>query len=73
MERIIQTYRFGPHRVDVVEAADDEGVAGYLVLVDSMVVTDPPLAAVPDLEVVVRIYASAQEPPATRPPRSAAG
>jgi hypothetical protein len=65
MERIIQTYRFGPHRVDVVEAADDDGVAGYLVLVDDVVVTDPPLATMPDLELIVHVYADSQAAPTT--------
>lgn len=61
MDRILQTHRFGPHRVDVVEHADDEG-ASYVVAVDGAVVTDPPLEAPPGPEDVVRIYARSQGP-----------
>ena len=60
MERIIQTHQFGPHRVDVVESADDEGIAGYLILADDFVLTDPMLHHRPDLEEVVRVYAAWQ-------------
>lgn len=59
MEKILESYRFGPHRVDVLEHADDEGTS-YVVLVDDAVVTDPPLAVPPKLEDVVRIYARSQ-------------
>jgi hypothetical protein len=55
----LQTHRFGPHRVDVVEQAGDEETA-YLVLVDDIVVTETPLPALPRLEDVVRIYAQSQ-------------
>jgi hypothetical protein len=59
MEKILETHHFGPHRVDILELADDEGDA-YLVLVDEVVVTDPPLPARPRFEDVVRIYARSQ-------------
>jgi hypothetical protein len=59
VERILQTHHFGPHRVDVVEHADDEGTT-YVVLVDGAVITGPPLEAPPRLEDVVRIYAESQ-------------
>jgi hypothetical protein len=59
VERIVQTHRFGPHRVDVLEQAGDEGT-DYVVLVDGAVITDPPLEAPPRLEDVVRIYAESQ-------------
>jgi hypothetical protein len=57
MERILQTHRFGPHRVDVVEHLDDDGTENVEVVVDGVVVTDPPLSGVPDFEGIVRIYA----------------
>lgn len=60
MERVIQTHQFGPHRVDVVESMDDEGTAGYIVLADDIVLTDPMLQELPDLEEVVRVYAAWQ-------------
>ena len=59
MERILETHRFGPHRVDVLERADDEGTS-YVVAVDGAVITDPPLEVPPRLEDVVRIYARSQ-------------
>jgi hypothetical protein len=59
MERILETHDFGPHRVDILERADDEGTS-YVVLVDDVIVTDPPLPAPPRLEDVVRIYARSQ-------------
>jgi hypothetical protein len=58
MERVIQTHQFGPHRVDVVESVDDDGIAGYFVLADDIVLTDPMLPEAPDLEEVVRVYAA---------------
>ena len=64
MERVMQTHRFGPHRVDVVEDVDDESTT-YLVLVDDVIATDPPLDAPPPFEEVVRIYA---ERPGAVPP-----
>ena len=60
MDRILSTYRFGPHRVDVVEAADDEGIAAYYVLVDQMVTPESPLLTPPRFEEVVRLYAAWQ-------------
>jgi hypothetical protein len=59
VERILESHRFGPHRVDVLEQAGDEGPA-YVVLVDGAIVTDPPLEAPPRPEDVVRIYAQSQ-------------
>ena len=59
MDRILQTHRFGPHRVDVVEQADDEETT-YLVLVDDIIVTETPLPALPRFDDVVRIYAHSQ-------------
>lgn len=60
MGKVVQTHRFGAHRVDVLEQFDDEGTS-YLVLVDHMIVTDPPLQAPPGFEDVVRIYARSQQ------------
>lgn len=60
MERILETHHFGPHRVDVVELNDDEGVAGYSVLVDEEPATGAPLPQAPSFEDVVRIYAAWQ-------------
>jgi hypothetical protein len=57
MDRIIETRRFGPHRVDVVEFPDDEGSGLVVVAVDGVVVTEPPLEGRPTLDEVVRIYA----------------
>jgi hypothetical protein len=57
MERILQTYRFGPHRVAVVEIADDDGTENVEVVVDGAVVTESPLSAVPSVDEVVHIYA----------------
>jgi hypothetical protein len=57
VDRILRTTRFGPHRVDLAEHADDDGTAAYRVLVDGMVVTDPPLDTIPSFEDMVRIYA----------------
>jgi hypothetical protein len=59
VERILETHRFGPHRVDVLEHADDEGTS-YVVAVDGAVITDPPLEVPPRPEDVVRIYARSQ-------------
>ena len=59
VERHLETHEFGPHRADVLERADDEGT-WYVVLVDGVIATDPPLAACPRFEDVVRIYATSQ-------------
>ena len=59
MERILETHDFGPHRVEVLERADDEETT-YLVLVDDVIITDPPLPARPRFDDVVRIYATSQ-------------
>lgn len=58
--KVVQTHRFGAHQVDVLEQFDDEGTS-YLVLVDHIIVTDPPLQAPPGFEDVVRIYARSQQ------------
>ncbi|MHB1595325.1 MAG: hypothetical protein ACYCU3_14205 [Streptosporangiaceae bacterium] len=60
MGKVLQTHRFGAHQVDVLEQFDDEGTS-YLVLVDHMIVTDPPLLAPPGFEEVVRIYARSRQ------------
>lgn len=60
MDRITATYHFGPHRVDVVESYDDEGVVAYYVLVDHVVLPESPLFTVPGLEEIVRLYAAWQ-------------
>jgi hypothetical protein len=57
VERVLQTHEFGPHRVDILERADDEGTS-YVVLVDDIVATDPPLPCPPSFEDVVRLYAA---------------
>ena len=62
MERLLQTHRFGPHRVDVVEHVNDDGT-NYVVLVDGVNVTDPPVEAPPRMEDIMRIYARSQDQP----------
>lgn len=57
MARIVQSYRFGPHRVDVVEHPDDDGGGFVLVVTDGTVITEAALAETPTLEDVVRVYA----------------
>lgn len=59
MDRILETHRFGPHRVDVIDQADDESQR-YLVIVDGVVITDPPLETAPTPEDIVRLYARSQ-------------
>jgi hypothetical protein len=55
MERILETHRFGPHEVAVLEhAGDDE--ATYSILVDNISATETPLQSAPTFEDVVRIY-----------------
>lgn len=61
MDRILQTYRFGPHRVQLVQQAEDDGTEIYRVLVDDMVITDPPLDSVPRFADLVRIYARSRD------------
>lgn len=56
MERLLETRHFGPHRVDVVEHVDDLGTS-YVVLVDGVVATTPPLDVAPRTDDVMRIYA----------------
>jgi hypothetical protein len=55
VERILETHRFGPHDVIVLEHADDDGTT-YSVLVDNMPVTDP-LPVPPSFADIVLIYA----------------
>ena len=57
MEKVLQSHWLGPHRVDVVELADDEGGGLVTILIDDVVVTDPPLEAVPTTDELMRIYA----------------
>ena len=61
MARIVQSYRFGPHRVEVVEYPDDDGGGFVLVVTDGTVITEAPLAETPTLEDVVRVYAQWRE------------
>lgn len=61
MERIVESYTFGPHRVDVVQYPDDEGGGFVVVVADGMVITQTPLGDLPSLEDVVRAYAQWQE------------
>lgn len=61
VERIVQSYRFGPHRVDVVEHPDDDGGGFALVVVDGTLITEAPLGETPTLEDVVRVYARWRE------------
>lgn len=57
MERILETHVFGPHQARILERADDEGTS-WFVLIDGVVITDPPLSCLPCLEDVVRLYAA---------------
>jgi len=59
MDRLLQTYRFGPHRVDVLEQAGDEET-GYVILIDDIVVTETPLPAASQFDDVVHLYAQSQ-------------
>lgn len=61
MAHVRESHRFGPHRVDVVEYPDDEGSAFFEVVIDGVIVTDPPLLLAPSLEEVVRVYAAWRE------------
>lgn len=69
MDRILQTYRFGPHRLELAEHADDDGTTAYRVLVDDMVVTDPPLDSIPRFADMVRIYARSRDDSQRHAPR----
>lgn len=60
MERVLETYHFGRHKVDVLEHAGDDGTT-YSILVDNLVVTESPLAVPPRFEDVVRIYDRVRE------------
>ena len=59
MEKILETHNFGPHQIDILERADDEGT-DYVVLVDDVIVTDLPLPMPARFEEIVRIYAESQ-------------
>lgn len=61
MERVLESFDFGPHRVDVVEMPDDEGGAYSVVLADGIVLSESPLASMPSFEDVVRIYSRWQK------------
>lgn len=56
MERVLTSQHYGPHRVDVIELADDEGVSGYQIVIDDTIVTDQPLGALPSQDDLVHIY-----------------
>lgn len=57
MERVLQSHRLGPHRVAVVEYVDDEGGGLVVVMIDGVVVTEPPLESAPTADEIMRIYA----------------
>lgn len=57
MEKVVATYHFGPHRVDVVEDVDDDGRENFIVLVDDKIATTDPIELNPATEDVARIYA----------------
>ena len=57
MDRVLESHALGPHRVDVVEYPDDEGGGLVAVLIDGVVVTDPPLDRAPTSDELMRIYA----------------
>jgi hypothetical protein len=58
--RVLETYRFGPHTVAVLEAVDDE-TSSYSIVVDGRPVDGDPLPEPPTFEEVVRIYARSQD------------
>ncbi len=58
MTRILQTLRLGPHSVDVVQLPDDEGGGVVAVVIDSVIVTEPPLDRMPSTDEVLAIYAT---------------
>jgi hypothetical protein len=60
MERILETHKFGPHQVAVLEHAEDDETT-YSILVDSITATEAPLQSAPSFEDVVRIYTHAVE------------
>jgi hypothetical protein len=60
MERVLETYQFDRHKVDVLEHAGDDGTT-YSILVDNLVVTESPLTVPPRFEDVVRIYDRVRE------------
>ena len=60
MDRVLESHQLGPHRVDVVDYPDDEGGSLVAVLIDGVVVTDPPLDRLPTAEELMRIYATWQ-------------
>lgn len=56
MERILQSMHVGPHRVDVLEIADEQGGGYVIVLVDGAV-AEAPLDAPPTREELLALYA----------------
>lgn len=58
MDRVLQSLRLGPHLVTVVEYPDDEGGSLVVLVIDGMVVTEPPLESVPTTDEVIRMYAA---------------
>lgn len=57
MDRVLQSHRLGPHKLAVVEYPDDEGGSLVVVMIDGMVVTEPPLESVPTADELMRMYA----------------
>lgn len=72
MHRVLQSLRLGPHHVDVVEYADDEGGGLAVVIIDGMVVTDP-LPTAPGTDELLGVYAGWKAtrtgPPGVPPPK----
>jgi len=60
MDRILESHRFGPHRVDVIDFPDDEPSGLVVVAVNGVIVTDPPLDALPAIDELMRIHATWQ-------------
>lgn len=60
MDRVLQSHRLGPHKVDVVAGRDDDGSEYVVVVIDGTAVTDPPLESVPDVDGLMSIYATWQ-------------
>lgn len=74
MERILQSLRVGPHRVDALEIADEQGGGYVMVLVDGAVAGEP-LDAPPTREELLALYARWQarrgrDPSRPAPPRA---
>ena len=56
MERVLQSLRVGPHRLDVLEIADEQGGGYVIVLVDGAVAEEP-LDAPPTRDELLALYA----------------